>query len=343
MSLNFITDPVPEYSYEEEMENNTLISRFANRAEQRRTSWSQSYRMFTLKYNIKTREEIDRLWNFYQLCKGAFKTFNFQRPINSLLPYGQATAWWPLHEGEGTKVDDWNGFIYPTFSCRFVEDGLSYEEFSVRLQKTGIKLIQASPISYTNNYGTASGGATWIQCPDGSAGVNFDGANGQMSAGDALALDVGAGDFSFALGIYTNSLASQIGVLSKKADAAAGTAGYHLVIGTNGQITVRLSNGTTLNTIVSAVGAIANQTWKIIAVTFDRDGNGQIYVNNSASGSPVALTAGNADNAQNFYLGRAEGVAYGNFKIRNCLFAKKVWTQAELDKIWNTWRGILGI
>lgn len=75
-------------------------------------------------------------------------------------------------------------------------------------------------------------------------------------------------------------------------------------------------------------------------MTFDRNGNCQIYVNNSASGSPIALTAGNANNSQNFYLGRAEGVAFGNIKMRNGLFAKKVWTQAERDKIWTAWKWI---
>jgi len=343
MSLNFITDPVPEYSYEEDMENRTLISKFANRAEQRRPAWSQSYKIFTLKYKIKTREEIDRLWNFYQLCRGSFKAFNFQKPF-FMLPYDQVTAWWPLHEGEGTKVDDWNGFIYPTFSCRFLEDRLSYEEFSVRIQRTGLKLYQESPISFTNNYGTLSGNATWIQCPDGSAGINFDGTNGQVSMGDAAALDVGTGDFSIALALYPNSLTSQLRILSKKTDGTLANKGYHFLISTAGTITFIFSDGTVQRTLTSATGVITNQTWKIITVTIDRDGNGQIYVNNAASGSPVSIaSSANADNANNFYLGRAEGVGYGNFRGRNGLFAKKVWTQAERDLIWTTWKGIYQI
>jgi hypothetical protein len=343
MALNFITDPVPEYSYEEELENQTLISQFANRAEQRRASWSQSYKLFTLRYNIKTREEINRLWNFYQLCRGSFKTFNYQKPF-PMLPNDQVTAWWPLHEGEGTKIDDWNGFIYPTYSCRFMEDRLSYEEFSVRIQKTGLKLYQVLPVIFTNNYGTLSGGVSWIQCPDGSAGISFDGIDGQVSMGDAPALDVGTGDFSIALALYTNSLSAQLGILSKKVSGASGNKGYHLLISTAGTITFVFSDGTTQKTLTSAAGAISNQTWKIIVVTIDRDGNGQIYVNNAASGSPVAIGASNnADNATNFYIGRAEGVAYGNFRARNGLFAKKVWAQTERDLIWNTWKGIFQI
>ena len=342
MGLNFITDPAPEYSYEEEFNSRTLMSQFANRAEQRRNAWSQGYRIFTLRYNVKTREEIDRLWNFYQLCKGSFKAFNFQK-LFVMLPYDQVKAWWPLHEGEGTKIDDWSGWIYPIFSCRFLEDKLSYEEFSVRIQRTGIKLYQESPVVFTNTYGTLSGNATWIQCPDGSAGVNFYGSNGQASMGDAALLDVGTGDFSIALAIYTNSLASQLGILSKKTDATAGNKGYHMLISTAGTITFVFSDGTQ-KTITRAAGAITNQTWKIVTVVISRSGNGQIYVNNVASGSPTAMgTSANADNSNNFYLGRAEGVAYGNLKMRNCIFAKKAWTQAERDLIWSTWKGIFQI
>lgn len=344
MTLNYITDPVPEYSYEEELRFRTLISQFENGTEQRRDAWSQPKKIFTLRYNVKTREEIDRLWNFYQLCKGPFKAFNFQSPVTPMLPYDQVTAWWPLHEGEGTKTDDWNGFIYPVYSCRFLEDRLSYEEFSFRLRRTGIQIIQESPISFTNNYGTLSGNTSWIQCPDGSAGINFDGTDGQVSMGDAPALDVGTGDFSLAVALYTNSLSVQLGILSKKVSGTSGNKGYHLLISTAGTITFVFSDGTTQRTLTSAAGAVANQTWKIITVTIDRDGNGQIYVNNVASGSPVAIGAAiNADNATNFYIGRAEGVAYGNVRVRNGLFAKKVWTQAERDLIWNTWRGTLGL
>jgi hypothetical protein len=74
-------------------------------------------------------------------------------------------------------------------------------------------------------------------------------------------------------------------------------------------------------------------------VTISRAGNGQIYINNVASGSPTAMgTSANADNSNNFYLGRTEGIGYGNFRLRNVLFQKKVWTSDERDKIWSIFR-----
>jgi hypothetical protein len=241
-------------------------------------------------------------------------------------------------------VDDWNGFIYPTYTCAFQEDKIGYEEFAYRIRSIGINLYQTSPIIFTNNYGTLSGGASWIQCPDGSSGVNFDGIDEQISWGDASDLDVGTGDFSLALCLYTNSLASEVRVLSKKTDSPLASIGYNLLISTGGQITFNLSDGTHQDVLTSASAIITNQTWKLIAITIDRDGNGTIYVNNSASGTPAAITAsGSANNSNNFYLGRAEGVGYGNFRGRNIMFAKKVWTAAELSQLWDTWRGIFGV
>jgi hypothetical protein len=343
MSLKFITDPWPEYIYEEELEIPTLISQFENRFEQRRGKISQGRTVFNLRYNVKTNQEIDRLWNFYRLCGGAKKSFIFTPPITSMLPYDQTKAWWPFHEGELTRIDDWNGYIYPSYSCRFLNDRLRFEEFSVQIRRQTIQIIQDLPISFTNNYGTLSGTYTWVQCPDNSAAVSFDGSSGQCSMGDATDLDVTTGDFSVAVGVYPNSLSAQIGVLSKKTDATAANRGYHMLISTAGTITFVFSDGTQ-KTVTSATGAMTSQAWKLIAVTISRSGNGQLYVNGAASGSPTAMgTSADASNTRNFYVGRAEGVAYGNARIRNLIFAKKVWTAAELALIWNTWRGILGI
>jgi len=341
MSLNFITDPTPEFVYEEEMEHLTVVSRFENRAEQRRAKLGQPYKIFHLKYNIKTREEIDRLWNFYQLCQGRYKSFNFQKPIESMLPYGEAKAWWPLHEGSGTKVDDWNRYLFPTYSCCFMNDRMSHEEFSVRLQRLTLDIYQESPISGTNNYGTLAGGYSWLQCPDGSACVNFDGANAYCSMGDAADLDVGTGDFSIAFGTKMVGTGTYY-LITKRQAQGAEYPGYYFTSSAN-QIRFRLADGTFEDLVTGAAGSLPVDVWKIITLTVDRDGAAQLYVNNVASGSPITITAvGNADNSLNFYLARIAN-SYYPLIVRNILFAKKVWTQAERDQIWATWRGIFDL
>jgi hypothetical protein len=322
----------------------TLVSQAENGAEQRRIKWSQGKRTFSGKLAPNQRKHLNKIWNFYQACMGRANSFNFTSPIASLLPYDQTTVWLRMQEGQGTKINDYNGEIYPTFTCRFLEDNLSLEEFEDRIQRTGLKIFQFSPLVYTNNYAVLSDMNAWGLCPDYSSCLSFNGSSNFASVVDCAALDVGVGDFSFAFAIYPNSLAAALNILSKKSDSNLASKGYNLVSATNGQITIKLSEATHQDTIVSAVGALVAQTWKMVTVTVTRSGNIQIYINNVASGSPVTNTATlNADSTNFLYLGRAEGIGYANCLMSNLLFAKKVWTQVERDLIWDTWRSIFGI
>ncbi len=341
LTLPHDNELILEYPYQEDLTFKTVISQAENGVEQRQQRWSQGKRTFSLKY-MNYRKHLNRLYNFYTLCAGSAKSFNFQPVIDPLLPYDQTTIWLPLHEGGGAKVDDWNGYIFPALTCRFMDDNLSLEEFSVRLQRIGIKIYQFEPIVFTNNYGILTGGA-WNLCPDYSSCISFNGSSDYLSLGDAADADVGTGNFSFAFCIYANSLSAILYVMSKYTNIG-GAAGYELYITTNGVIICVVTDGTHTNSIGSATSAIPNQSWKIVAVTVNRSGNGQIYVNGVASGSPTAITATSTmSNATSLYLGRIEGIGYANCKLRNFLFAKKVWTQTELDLIFDTWRPIFGI
>jgi hypothetical protein len=342
MALKFPSIPGIVYPVQETLIDKVYISNFANRAEQRRQAWSQPYHIFPIKCR-GLKDDFLRVWEFYQLCRGPYKSFQFQNGNDLWFPLSAIDAYWALNEAEGTKVDDRHSYINPTYNCRFLDEKLSFEQINFLLFNSGLDIVQVDPLTIVNNYGTLSGTATWIECPDYSAGVNFDGSSGQASMGDAALLDVGTGDFSLALGFYANSLSAQVRVLSKKTDATASNKGYHLLISTAGTMTFVFSDGTQ-KTVTSAVGAIINQTWYLITITISRAGNGQIYINNVASGAAVAMgTSVNADNANNFYLGRAEGIGYGNCRLHNVLFQKKVWTSDERDKIWSILRRPLGI
>ena len=351
MSLYFPILPIPSIVYVEEMGFQTLqsTSQFDDGlTEQRRNKSDQPKKSFSLKYNALSRIELDRLWNFYQLCKGSFRAFYYQAidetQIGSLLPYDQVKVWVPLHEGTGTKLDDLHGYLYPTYSCKFAEDKMSKEYLAWTCINTGLKLVQESPLSFTNNYGTLSGTYTWIQLADGTVCPSFDGASGHCSFGDAADLDIGTGDFSLAIGVYPNVLAAAKPIITKKADNLLGTDGWALLLNANGSMDFYFADGATLKTISSAAGALVVTTWHVVTVTMDRDGNGQIYRNNIASGAAVDISAanGNADSTTAAYIARQSAV-YGNIAARNFMFAKKVWTAAERTKIWDHWSSALGI
>jgi len=348
MALYFLTNPVWSNAYSDEVKFKTLVSDMDDGVtEQRRNKGSQSKKLFYLQYKALGRIDQDRLFSFYRLCKGSKTAFYIYDPVDyiygTLLPYDQVKAYLPLHEGSGTKLDDIKDFIYPLYSCRFLEDNYSREYLTEQAHGVGLKIVQESPIAFTNNYGTLAGTYSWVQVYDGTVCPSFI-TDGYITFGDAADLDVGTGDFSLAIGVYANSLAAASPILSKKADNLVGTDGYSLTVDTNGHLDLYFSDGTTLKTLTSPAGAIVASTWYVITVTMDRDGNGQIYVNNVASGAAVDISAasGNADSATAAYIAR-QGTSYGTIRTRNFMFAKKCWTAAERTKIWDYWRTVFGI
>jgi len=113
--MAFPSTITPSYSIVHDIEFRTLVSSFENGAEQRRNKWSQGKRQWTLVYNALTTSQILDLYNFYTSQKGAYTSFTYT---------------------------DWMSSTSTSFTVRFADDKLSYEGFSKRLRRTGIKLIQ---------------------------------------------------------------------------------------------------------------------------------------------------------------------------------------------------------
>lgn len=113
--MAFPTTVIPSYSIVHEIEFKTLVSSFENGAEQRRNKWSQGKRQWTLVFDALTTAQIDTLYNFYTSQKGAYTSFTYT---------------------------DWMSSTSTSFTVRFAEDRMSYEGFSKRLRRTGLKLIQ---------------------------------------------------------------------------------------------------------------------------------------------------------------------------------------------------------
>jgi len=109
---DYPTSPVPSYSFGKQVQFKTLISAFENGAEQRRSKWSQGKTLFTLVYKAITFTEVGTLWAFYLARKGVFEAFTYVDPTVT------------------------------SYTVRFLEDNLSFDEFSYQLVNTGVKLIQ---------------------------------------------------------------------------------------------------------------------------------------------------------------------------------------------------------
>jgi len=106
------TSPAPSYSFGKQVQFKTLISAFENGAEQRRPKWSAGKHLFTLTYKVLNLTEVGTLWAFYLARKGSYEAFTYVDPTTT------------------------------SYTVRFAEDNLTFEEFSYQLANTGIKLIQ---------------------------------------------------------------------------------------------------------------------------------------------------------------------------------------------------------
>ena len=75
---------LPDYVFEEEPKFNTLISKFENGFEQRRSKWSASLRRWRLVYKNRTNADFTTFRDFLLNKKGAFSSFTWDNPNDSV-------------------------------------------------------------------------------------------------------------------------------------------------------------------------------------------------------------------------------------------------------------------
>lgn len=68
---------------EESVEYKTLVTRFENGAEQRRSKWASPIRTFRLSYKNRPESEVDTLKAFHATKKGSYTAFTFENPNDS--------------------------------------------------------------------------------------------------------------------------------------------------------------------------------------------------------------------------------------------------------------------
>lgn len=143
----------------------------------------------------------------------------------------------------------------------------------------------------------------------------FDGVNDAADFGNVLNLDT-TSDFLFE-GFFKITAANGTNVIlySKKNGFISTAAGYELFRATSNVLAFRLSDGSTAVNVQSTSTFLQN-TWAHIAVAASRTGNGQMYINGVADGSPASIAAiGNPTNAMPFRI--ASTGSAGNFGAMN--------------------------
>ena len=69
--------------FREELQFNTLLTKYEDGKEQRRKKWSTPKRTYQIQLRGRTNTVMDQVWSFYNARSGAFDTFYFENPNES--------------------------------------------------------------------------------------------------------------------------------------------------------------------------------------------------------------------------------------------------------------------
>ena len=183
------------------------------------------------------------------------------------------------------------------------------------------RLLDASGF---NNHGLVSSdfATIWEQGTPANF-MRFDGVNDAVDHGDVWD-DDGSADMYFEIWARVQAAdGTAQEIMAKKSLSAGNTAGWAIYRNSSNQIVFTIGSGSAAANVVST-GTLLQNVWKKIGVSVDRNGNGQVYLNGVATGSPVSVASiGSGANAGSLYLGR-DGTNFGQVDLsdaRICTYA----------------------
>lgn len=175
--------------------------------------------------------------------------------------------------------------------------------------------------------------------PDGQY-IILNGSSQYLTASANTVHDITTGDFSFTFWIYRTSDSGSTEHIVKKQNSTT-NAGYRIIITSSDTIGGRINAGSDIP--FNSTSTIAINTWYFVAVVFDRDGNGTIYINGTADGTPVDISgqSGSITNTQTFTVGRDSSASSGFFpgRIDDLRIYSKALSADEVKAIMNDCRG----
>jgi len=179
--------------------------------------------------------------------------------------------------------------------------------------------------SYGSNSGTISG-ATWTTGISGSA-LSFDGVNDYVLVPDDASIDFGTGDFTLEAWICRESSGSNHMIIDKREVTQA--CGYLMGIGIDNKVHIAAKDTSLHFVEIAGTTTISNNAWYHIVGVFDRDGNGQIYINGELDNSgSITSASGNLATNANLYIGYKSVIqsAWGCFD--GCIDEVRVYNRA---------------
>ena len=177
-----------------------------------------------------------------------------------------------------------------------------------------------------------------VQDPFSNAGyITFDGANDYVDCGRDSSLDVGTGDFSLSAWIKTSVSDDQ--TIMSKGSGGAGGKRYSFSTNSSGYLVGNLDDNTASTNITGGTD-VSDNAWHHVVIVYDRDGNGQAYLDNSTDGSAVDITGSDGtlnDTGKDFCIGvfsHDEADAAFTGSIDEVAIFTKVLTSGEISTLY---------
>jgi hypothetical protein len=214
---------------------------------------------------------------------------------------------------DGIGIDDPLGYVY---------------ESAGQIRTAGLQLWLDARLGYGNatqkaleisgfaRHGTlgADYATNWQTGSNPDRFLRLDGANDEVNFGNVLNDDA-SGDFIIELWFAPKGANGvQEELLTKKSLVSDNTAGFAVYRTSGNFMAFRIGSGSA-SALATTSGTALQSVNKHFAVTVDRNGNAQTYLNGAADGSPVSVAAiGTGTNALNLFLGH-DGTNFGQFDV----------------------------
>jgi hypothetical protein len=142
------------------------------------------------------------------------------------------------------------------------------------------------------NDGTKKGAGEPVEAA-GSIGLcqDFDGSNDYISCGSNASLNPGTNDFTIEVYLARDATGARHELVRKR--TASPVQWYDLYINTDNKIygEIAINYGVSSVTTITSTITITDTNYHHVAITFDRDGNGQIYIDGVATGNAVDISS----------------------------------------------------
>jgi hypothetical protein len=200
-----------------------------------------------------------------------------------------------------------------------IDDPVGYVyESAGQIRTSGLQLWMDARLGYGNGlakildisgfarHGTlnADYASIWQSGTNPDRFLRFDGSNDEVSFGDVLNDDA-SGDFIVEIWFAPKSANGTLEELLSKKSLVTGNAAGFAIYRTTGNLMAFCLGSGSANAVATTSGTALQSVNKHFAVTVDRNGNAQTYLNGAADGTPVSVAAiGTGTNALNLVLGR---------------------------------------